>query len=191
MSSFRDFQELCVLSYCNKFISDTEFCLLYDHFTSKNPDFSYDTYPPFSLEDVEEAECKAEFRVLKHDLPRVRDAHLQHTFLFCSCDSTAILELTNTKPNQIFCQNDTYTNLMKGIGCYMYHFTSTKLKIVDKIGKYILTFSNNAKTSNLTSARTRRRQNSSSTQAHFVTDNSASLPGHVAVVVYRHAKGPY
>ena len=74
MSSFRDLRKLLLLAYCNKFISDTEFFLLYDSYTSKNPDFSYDTYPAFSLDDVPEAECKAEFRVLKQDLPRLREA---------------------------------------------------------------------------------------------------------------------
>ena len=74
MSSFRDLRELLVLSFDKKFISDTEFLILYDSFMSKNPDFSYDTYPIFSLDDVEEAECKAEFRVLKQDLPRLREA---------------------------------------------------------------------------------------------------------------------
>ena len=72
MSSFRDFRELLVLSYDSKLISDTEFCFLYEYFMSKNPDFCYDTYPAFSLDDVEEAECKAEFRVLKQDLPRLK-----------------------------------------------------------------------------------------------------------------------
>ncbi|CAB3999509.1 Hypothetical predicted protein [Paramuricea clavata] len=74
MSSFREFRELLVLSYDSKFISDTEFCFLYEYFMSKNPDFCYETYPAFSLDDVEEAECKAEFRVLKQDLPRLREA---------------------------------------------------------------------------------------------------------------------
>ena len=74
MSSFRDLRELLLLAYCNKYILDTEFFLLYDSYTSKNPDFSYDTYPAFSLDDVPEAECKAEFRVLKQDLPRLREA---------------------------------------------------------------------------------------------------------------------
>ena len=73
MSSFRDLRELLLLAYCNKFISDTEFFLLYDSYTSKNPDFSYDAYPAFSLDDVPEAECKAEFCVLKQDLPRLRE----------------------------------------------------------------------------------------------------------------------
>ena len=74
MSSFRDLRELLLLAHCNKFISDTEFLLLYDSCKSNNPDFSYDTYPAFSLDDVPEAECKAEFRVLKQDLPRLREA---------------------------------------------------------------------------------------------------------------------
>ena len=71
MSSFKDFRELLVLSYESNFVSDEEFVLLYDAFQSKNPDFSYDSYPPFDLDDVNEAECKAEFRVEKRDLPRL------------------------------------------------------------------------------------------------------------------------
>ena len=74
MSSFSDLQQLLVFLYDNKFISDVEFFMLYNSFTPKNPDFCYDTYPAFSLEDVQEAECKAVFRVLKQDLPRLRAA---------------------------------------------------------------------------------------------------------------------
>ena len=35
---------------------------------SKNPDFPCDSYDPFKLENMDEAECKAEFRVEKNDL---------------------------------------------------------------------------------------------------------------------------
>lgn len=69
MSSLKDFRELLILSYNSNFVSDEEFVVLNSAFQSKNPDFSYDSYPSFDLDDVNEAECKAEFRVGKRDLP--------------------------------------------------------------------------------------------------------------------------
>ena len=62
-------------------------------------------------------------------------------------------------------------------------------KFEEKYRKYILTFSDNAKTSYFTSACKGRRQITNSTHAHVVTGSLILLPGHV--VVYRHAKGPY
>ena len=61
MSSLKDFRELIILSYDSNFVSDEEFVVLNSAFQSKNPDFSYDSYPSFDLDDVNEAECKAEF----------------------------------------------------------------------------------------------------------------------------------
>ena len=40
---------------------------------SSNPDFPWDSYGPFDLENIDEAECKAEFRVEKRDLPTLRE----------------------------------------------------------------------------------------------------------------------
>ena len=51
-------------------ISDVEFVLLYDSFSFRNPDFPYDSYELFNLDSMNSAECKAEFRVEKQDLPR-------------------------------------------------------------------------------------------------------------------------
>ncbi|CAB4016993.1 Hypothetical predicted protein, partial [Paramuricea clavata] len=45
-----------------------EFVLLYDHYRSKNPDFSYEDSSRFDFDKLEEAECKADFRVEKRDL---------------------------------------------------------------------------------------------------------------------------
>jgi len=45
--------------------------LLYETFTLKNPDFPYDSYELFNLDSMNAAECKAEFRVEKQDLPRL------------------------------------------------------------------------------------------------------------------------
>ena len=66
--SFKEFRDLLVLFYGDETILDEEFLLLYDSFISKNPD---ENYQRFDLDSMNSAECKAEFRVEKHDLPRL------------------------------------------------------------------------------------------------------------------------
>ena len=62
---------MLILSYDSNFVSDEEFVVLYNAFQSKNPDFSYGSYPSFDLDYLNEAECKAEFLVGKWDLPSI------------------------------------------------------------------------------------------------------------------------
>ena len=69
--SFKEFRELLILLYADNIVSDEEFLLLYDTFSSKNPDFPYGNYERFDLDSMNSAECKAEFRVEKQDLPRL------------------------------------------------------------------------------------------------------------------------
>ena len=69
MPSFHELRELLLLSYDDGTIDDEEFLLLYEEFKPKNPDFSYEEYDRFSPEDMNDAECLAEFRFKKHDLP--------------------------------------------------------------------------------------------------------------------------
>ena len=69
--SFKEFRDLLVLLYGDEIISDEEFLLLYDSFISKNPDFPHENYQRFDLDSMNSAECKAEFCVEKHDLPRL------------------------------------------------------------------------------------------------------------------------
>ena len=66
--SFKEFRDLLVLFYGDETILDEEFLLLYDSFISKNPD---ENYQRFDLDSMNSAECKAEFCVEKHDLPRL------------------------------------------------------------------------------------------------------------------------
>ena len=40
----------------------------------KYPDFLYASYPPFDLQDMEDSECLAEFRVHNRDIPLLADA---------------------------------------------------------------------------------------------------------------------
>ena len=75
--SFKEFRDLLVLFYGDETILDEEFLLLYDSFISKNPD---ENYQRFVLDSMNSAECKAEFRVEKHDLPRLVAA-LQNSLL--------------------------------------------------------------------------------------------------------------
>ncbi|CAH3184662.1 unnamed protein product [Porites lobata] len=67
--SFRETREMLLLAYDSKIISDEEFLVLWESYRSKNPDFPYSSYARFDLENVDESECLAEFRVQKQDIP--------------------------------------------------------------------------------------------------------------------------
>ncbi|KAK3728021.1 hypothetical protein QZH41_009525 [Actinostola sp. cb2023] len=55
-------------------ITDEEFAILYDVNCSKNLDLPYDDYERFDLDNMENDECIAEFRVTKNDLPVLAEA---------------------------------------------------------------------------------------------------------------------
>ena len=81
MNKFKTCREILLLSYADNNISDEEFVPLYDCYRSKNPDFGYQSYDVFDLENMNLADCKAEFRVEKADLPRLADAlHISVVF---------------------------------------------------------------------------------------------------------------
>ena len=83
MAKFKEYRDWLLLLYTDNCIFDEELILLYDSFQSTNPDFNYEQYPAFQLNNIEEAECKAEFRVEKRDLPRLVEAlQLPDTFKF-------------------------------------------------------------------------------------------------------------
>lgn len=69
MVSFHELQELFLLSHAHGILNDEELLLLYEEYWPKNPDFCYENYGRFSLDDMNDAECLAEFRFRKHDLP--------------------------------------------------------------------------------------------------------------------------
>jgi hypothetical protein len=81
MNKFKTCREILLLSYADNNISDEEFVPLYDCYRSKNPDFGYQSYDVFDLENMNSADCKAEFRVEKADLPRLADSlHIPAVF---------------------------------------------------------------------------------------------------------------
>ena len=72
MAAFEDFRQLLIFYYDANFINDE--VLLYDIFSSRNPSFCYYEYACFDLNNMSEAECKAEFQFEKKDLPAVAEA---------------------------------------------------------------------------------------------------------------------
>ena len=74
MASFRDARIMLLDAFNDNSIDEDEFVLLYNLNTSKNPVFPYEIYERFDLANVDEAKCKAEFRVEKSDLPQLADA---------------------------------------------------------------------------------------------------------------------
>ena len=74
MATFEEFRLLLVLYYDANLISDEDFLLLYEMFPSKNPIFPYDKYSSCDMDNMSEAESKAEFRFNKNDLPVLAEA---------------------------------------------------------------------------------------------------------------------
>ena len=73
MASFKEIRELLLLSFENETINDDEFLLLSEQFKSKNPDFPYENYLGFELDDMDESECLVEFRFQKRHIPLLAD----------------------------------------------------------------------------------------------------------------------
>ncbi|CAH3143736.1 unnamed protein product [Pocillopora meandrina] len=69
MSLFKEAREMLLLNHDMKVINDEELLLLLDDNTSRNPDFNYENYQRFNLDEIQEPECKAEFRFNKNDIP--------------------------------------------------------------------------------------------------------------------------
>lgn len=72
--SLRYAREHLLLAFDDAMISEEEFVLLFDHNKSSNLDLRYDQYPLFDLDDMEDDECLAEFRVRKRDIPLLEEA---------------------------------------------------------------------------------------------------------------------
>lgn len=73
MNKFNTCREILLRSYAENHNSDEEFVPLYDCYRS-NSRLGYQSYDVFDLQNMNSADCKAEFRVEKADLPRLADA---------------------------------------------------------------------------------------------------------------------
>ena len=74
MPSFRNVREFVLLAHSSGYINGEEFVLLWDAYKSRNPEFSYWNYERFDLDEVPDAECKAEFRFFRNDIYALADA---------------------------------------------------------------------------------------------------------------------
>jgi len=68
MSSLSEMRNSLPFLDGSKSISDEEFLILYESYSSKNPDFPYSSYPKFNFDQMDESECLTEFRVWKQDI---------------------------------------------------------------------------------------------------------------------------
>lgn len=59
MTSFRDVQNLLLLSRGSNFVEDEEFLILYGLFEPRNPDFPHEAYAKFDLDEMAESAFSA------------------------------------------------------------------------------------------------------------------------------------
>ena len=71
---FQDARNALVLYHDKGVIDDEEFCLLHDTYRSKNPEFPYEEYGKFDLEEMDNSEWKAKFCFRKEDIPMLAEA---------------------------------------------------------------------------------------------------------------------
>ena len=81
MPHLKDVRNALLIAHNQGLLSDTELLLRLEEISSRNPEFSYENYSRFSIDCIEEPECKSEFRIEKKDLPQLADAlELPETF---------------------------------------------------------------------------------------------------------------
>ena len=106
--------ERFVAFFCKVLMMD-EFLLLYDVNTSKNPDFPYESYGKFDLNDMDDNECLSEFRFRKSDLPVLFEAlHL---------------------PNYFTCQQGTICDGIEGL-CIAFRRFAYLCRLIDLIPRF-------------------------------------------------------
>ena len=90
-NSFMTVQEALLLSLEENLIDDDEFAFLYEY-SPQNPCFHHGNYEKFSLQNKDPAECKADFRFEKKDIPLLADAfQMPDTF---TCPNGTVCEAT-------------------------------------------------------------------------------------------------
>ena len=74
MTSFKETRDFILLCHDQGILNDEELLVLYQQYKSPSLDLPYSSYPPFNLDDMEDDECLAEFRVKKRDIPALAEA---------------------------------------------------------------------------------------------------------------------
>ena len=84
IASLRNTREALLLGYCEGWLHEMEFLALYELNTSENLEFPYDSYDQFNLDDIDEAECIAEFRFEKRHILRLEQVLQIPALLKCA-----------------------------------------------------------------------------------------------------------
>ena len=107
-------------AYCSKTINDTEFLFLYDINSCSNLHLPCWKYDHFSLEDVNDDECKAEIRFLREDIYTLRD----------------IINI----PKMFTCYNGVKVTGIKGLFILLksYSYPNTYLDLMPRFGRPVL-----------------------------------------------------
>ena len=74
MTSFKETRNFILLCYDQGILNDEELLVLHEQYKSASLDLPYSSYPLFDLDDMEDDECLAEFRVRKRDIPALAEA---------------------------------------------------------------------------------------------------------------------
>ena len=115
MATFREVRDLLAFACFEDIIDEDEFLLMWELNTSKNLDFPYEDYGRFDLDEMDDSECVAEFRVKKHDLP----------------DLAAALQI----PNQFVCHQRSVADGMEGL-CMLLRRLSYPCRYSDIIARF-------------------------------------------------------
>ena len=70
--SFHELREALVFTFSDGVISEEQFLILYEEYESTNLNFPHWEYEPFSLDNFDSSEARAEFRVDKEDIPLLK-----------------------------------------------------------------------------------------------------------------------
>ena len=72
MNLFKETEDFILLCYDQGILNDKELLVLYEQ--SPSLDLPYSSYPLFDLDNMEDDECLAEFRVKKRDIAALAEA---------------------------------------------------------------------------------------------------------------------
>ena len=89
MTSFKETRDFVLLCYDQGILNDEELLILYEQYQSPNLDLPYSSYPLFDLDDMEDDEYLAEFRVKKRDIPALAGALQIPDWISCNQRSKA------------------------------------------------------------------------------------------------------
>ena len=73
MALFKEVHEMLCVCVIKEIIDEEEFVLLYEAYRPSNLPFPHSAHEKFSFANKEPAECKADFRVEKRDIPLLFD----------------------------------------------------------------------------------------------------------------------